>query len=888
MTPRRGLSLKVKTGLIIGSVLVAILGCMLWILSTILTNSFDDLQADRAHQQLQRVVTQFDQRAETLLANVNDNAIWDETVAFVWGKRPDFLKTNFYEIPEIAPYFDVVIVWDRNGKFLQSGFVDGDKFELGLPPGLTPYDLSPTSKLNGNDRSVGLIQTTVGPMLYASHGIHPTDGSGDAAGSLTYAQFLSGRFLARAALVSGVIDLTIGKTEASSEDSETDRLIMLRSDYLPPPTATFAALGPVWHRSPSQMATISIPSTTGDLVAVTADLSNDLFDRAVASRRAVFIFAIGGGLILILTSFALVDRLVLSRITALSGEMSRVALSDGDSDAGEIRMSGKDEFAALAGAANQMLAAIRIHSTALRSERALLESVLNSATESVIALRIARSDPDDKASFVIVRTNDAASRFLGKPFADLRDQPLHAVLPESETPAIHCRLLDVANSGPSFSVELAGTDARQGLWFRLSASHWAEGLVLTIHDTTEQHNAIESARQAEEKAAKASDAKSAFLAVMSHEMRTPLNGIIGFADLLRTEDLSDSALDYLQTINASSQVLLSLINDLLDLARIEAGALEITPGNGHFREILTPNLTALQKLARTKNIELRFEIDESVPEFLELDHARYRQVLLNLVNNALKFTPRGCVSVEIHASPSAEGPITLETTVTDTGIGIEPADLPQIFNAFAQAHQGVTRRFGGTGLGLTICQDLCRRMGGDIEVQSSPGSGSKFRFTVEARETTAPAHTNARTAKAYPKLQETHPASILVVDDVKTNRLLIGSFLKKLGYEPEFADDGAEAAALASANHFDVILMDVFMPNLGGYEATKGIRSYEAEHPDKTPCVIIGVSADALVENRQLCLNAGMDDFITKPVHLGDLLDVLRESLNRRSGPQPD
>jgi signal transduction histidine kinase/ActR/RegA family two-component response regulator len=393
----------------------------------------------------------------------------------------------------------------------------------------------------------------------------------------------------------------------------------------------------------------------------------------------------------------------------------------------------------------------------------------------------------------------------------------------------------------------------------------------------------EDAKRSQEQAAAANGAKSTFLAVMSHEMRTPLNGIIGFVDLLLADDLAEDHRDSLRTVAASAHTLLDLINDLLDLARIESGAIEIEPVTGPLRECLAPDTATLSKLAEKKGLILHFDVDPGVPDLLRLDFGRYRQVLMNVVGNAIKFTATGSIRASIRATEATDGQVTLDCVVRDTGTGIAAESLEQIFNPFGQAHRSIQRRFGGTGLGLAICRDLCRLMGGQIDVHSQLGVGSTFRFTVHAEIAHSTAHPKStERATDFPRLSATHPGRILVVDDVAINRKLINSFLKRLGYQAELATDGSEAVALAAATPFDVILMDVFMPIVDGCEATRQIRASEI---GTAPTRIIGISADAMAENRTRCAAAGMDAFLTKPIHLPDLLEVLRSSLEPRPAP---
>jgi signal transduction histidine kinase/ActR/RegA family two-component response regulator len=363
----------------------------------------------------------------------------------------------------------------------------------------------------------------------------------------------------------------------------------------------------------------------------------------------------------------------------------------------------------------------------------------------------------------------------------------------------------------------------------------------------------------------ASRAKSDFLAVMSHEIRTPLNAVMGFANLLSDSRLDEAQRGFVNTITTEGARLGALINDILDLTKIEKGRLLLERLPFSPAETAQEVLRLLSPRATAKRIDLRFEAHVAGPIVVAGDPLRFRQILVNLIDNAIKFTPRGSITLFMGWNPpeanATQGRLAIR--VCDTGIGIPTEKLPSIFQMFMQADTSTTRRYGGTGLGLAICHRLVLLMGGEISVRSRQGEGSEFSFTLPLPPFTFP----AETAEAEPEveLKSPQPPRILVVDDMETNRFLLEIFLRRHGFEPQLAAGGEEAVRLAQENHYDAILMDLQMPDIDGYTATRRIRTGETAGRH-TP--IIALTASLALGTREKCLEAGMDEYLTKPLDL--------------------
>jgi signal transduction histidine kinase/AmiR/NasT family two-component response regulator len=400
-------------------------------------------------------------------------------------------------------------------------------------------------------------------------------------------------------------------------------------------------------------------------------------------------------------------------------------------------------------------------------------------------------------------------------------------------------------------------------------------MVGVLQDITHRKQVERELVQAKDDAEAANRAKSTFLATMSHEIRTPLNGVLGMAQAMAVDDLSETQRERLDVIRQSGETLLAILNDVLDLSKIEAGKLELEEGRFDISELAEGALAAFMALAEDKGVAFDLRVEAKAAGFYRGDSTRLRQILYNLISNALKFTEAGEVRVTV-GRPKDD----LIVEVRDSGIGISPDQLKSLFQKFEQADVTTTRRFGGTGLGLAICRELAQLMGGDIEARSSPGEGATFtvRLPLEKLEAT-PVNMLEATAAAKPVPREgAHPLRLLAAEDNAVNQLVLKTLLQQGGLDLAVVSDGVAAVAAWEAGDWDLILMDVQMPDMDGPTATRRIRAREAETGRaRTP--IVALTANAMAHQVAEYIDAGMDGFVSKPIEVARLFAAIDAAL---------
>ena len=476
------------------------------------------------------------------------------------------------------------------------------------------------------------------------------------------------------------------------------------------------------------------------------------------------------------------------------------------------------------------------------------------------------------ADYQVVREEELwvkPSQFIGKRVRDIVPEKLGQVFDDA--------MLRAFETGKLQALEYDFGEGENKEYYEGRIVKLDENRLLVISRNISARKKLESQlRRAKEAAESAAQAKSNFLATMSHEIRTPMNGVIGMISLLAETNVTEEQKEYIETIQSSSDTLLRIINDILDYSRIESGKLAFEESLFYIKKVIDDSIGLVKFEAQRKGIILNAIVDENVPNFIRTDRGRLRQVLLNLLSNAIKFTEHGSIILSVSVEKMTDKYVNLVFNVKDTGIGIPKEKLQGLFKEFTQVDSSHSRKFGGTGLGLAIVKRLVKMLNGKVKVESEVGVGSVFSFTIRAKlaskvaldqDGTLPEGANKE--KDY--IGEQYPLRILFAEDNSINRKLISLYLERLGYVADVAYDGLEVIKLVQAKNYDVILLDIAMPEMDGIQVIKLIR----EMPLSKQPYVIGVSANAFKSDIENGLASGLDDYLVKPMQFDDLKQKL-------------
>jgi two-component system, sensor histidine kinase len=553
-----------------------------------------------------------------------------------------------------------------------------------------------------------------------------------------------------------------------------------------------------------------------------------------------------------------------------------------------------DELEHLGHSFNSMTSALQNSQRDIISSREYTENIIRSMNDTLIVI-----SPEG----IIEQVNRATLILLGYEEHELIGTPIYRILqyndgPEDEGDDFD-NLARIVSQGYVNNVETTYR-AKNGdlipVIFSASVMHGTrstvQGIVCVALDITGRKRAEEALRLAKDAAETANLAKSQFLANMSHEIRTPMNGVLGMLDLLLDSKMDDSQLRLAHMAHSSAEKLLEVINDILDFSKIEAGRLELLPSDFNLRKLVNDVKALFLVKAQKKGLVLSTTIDGDIPDTLHGDTLRIRQILINLLGNALKFTDAGEVFLHVCLEEDSGKNLTIRFNVQDTGQGIDTETLPHIFDAFSQADASMARRHEGTGLGLAISKQLAEMLGGSIGVETTLGKGSLFWFTAQLHRSfsSLQQEDSLETRTKSPEIMtNTRKLHILLAEDNLVNQEVGKLILESLNCQVDVVDDGAIAVDAVLSNSYDLVFMDCQMPEVDGYEAARMIRYKESlEGGQGHRTTIVALTAHALEGDRELCLEAGMDDYLSKPFNAGQIAAILHKWTHDLSDPTAD
>lgn len=852
------MSVRLKVFLCLAGVAVLLWLACAFLATRIFLENFKGLDEQRISRSVDRVGDYISDREQTIATATK---LWAASGGPASAESADkFLTTTGLNIAAVVDASGKVsnVYWSKAPTAPDSPLTQGDAANISRLISMAHADGKVVS---------GLLSTTYGPMIFAAIGFpegSPNAGSG----------FLCGQFL--------------GKSYVEQINDQ----LLINASLLPPTEENLRALkdgGSIVVPPPGEGA-----SEIAGYTLLKDAFGNPATVLKVTEIRQVYIagtnsvqfflgITAGSGILVVIVGTLLVEALVTGRIRKLI-RSARHADQNGMDDLPRKFTRGADEISSLARVTKSMV-------DRLRASQLLYRAVIETQADLIVRFKY-----DGEITFA----NQAISRFLGRHQKNLVGRNISEFFSQaaigvnfleeakSAISQAHPKPLDLQYTKQPSAGDEPPSEAPGQQWLEwnlraLKAEDGAENEIQAVgHDITMSREYAAGLEVAKEAAESANKAKTEFMTIMGHETRTPLTSIMGFASILEKTPLSTEQKEYVDLIRASGHSLLTLLNDLNDYSNLDGGKVDIKLSPIRIRDLVKEVIASNSPEARAKGLELEAEIDLDAPEYIEGDAIRLRQILNNLVDNGIKFTSRGFVRLGVRGI----GNDMARFTVQDTGVGISEEGLSRLFQPFSRLEPSATKGYGGAGLGLAICQRHVERLGSKIEVESAPGLGSLFRFDIKIGNPAVASSGGGEFTESNQPSDEGMPLvppSILIVEDNAINRKVASRMIELLGFPCETASSGRLCLEMTAQKHYDIIFMDIQMPEMDGFETVKHLRGREAV--GKARSYVVACTAFNLPGDRERCLEAGMDSYISKPLQASAIKDAFRDYVKKVHAP---